>query len=70
MGYYESNDKSQPVFTYLLDVVDLDHAYKVNFDGTINLVVDAKPVPIPGAAMLLGSGLLVLVGIGRKFRMS
>lgn len=33
----------------------------------INVRIDGAPVPIPGAVWLLGSGLLGLVGIGRKW---
>lgn len=33
-----------------------------------NIVLEANPVPIPGAAWLLGSGLIAMVGIRRKFK--
>jgi hypothetical protein len=31
-------------------------------------IIDANPVPIPGAAWLLGSGLLGLLGVRRRFQ--
>jgi len=37
-----------------------------DFDWTAFYVAPAAPVPIPGALVLFGSGLLGLVGIGRK----
>ena len=39
-----------------------------SFGGTISLTTDAthSPVPIPGAAILLGSGLMGLIGIGTR----
>lgn len=41
--------------------------YNVNFGSSeFVLQTDAQPVPIPGAAWLLGSGLLGLVGIRRR----
>ena len=33
-----------------------------------NIVLEANPVPIPGAVWLLGSGLIAMVGIRRKFK--
>ncbi len=36
--------------------------------GLDNVIVEIDPVPIPGAVWLLGSGLIGLVGLRRKFR--
>ena len=39
-----------------------------NLAGNINFDFNVSPVPIPGAAWLLGSGLIGLVGIRKKFK--
>ena len=36
--------------------------------GTATMTMDIAPVPLPAAVWLLGSGLLGLVGIGRRYR--
>lgn len=38
------------------------------YEGTITVVYDYTPVPIPGAAWLLGSGLIGLAGLRRRLR--
>jgi len=38
-----------------------------NMFGNTSLVIVMDPVPLPGAVWLLGSGLLGLAGIGRRF---
>jgi len=55
---------------------DNDYTLIVNFDdaapaGAAWYTIDlntTSPVPLPGAAWLLGSGLLGLIGLGRKNR--
>ena len=46
----------------------LDHIAKISIyeDGRVVLNEGASPVPVPGAVVLLGSGLLGLVGIRRR----
>jgi hypothetical protein len=39
-----------------------------NYTGQVTVLYDYTPVPIPGALLLLGSGLIGLVGLGRKHR--
>ncbi|MBW2062186.1 MAG: hypothetical protein JRI95_11585 [Deltaproteobacteria bacterium] len=53
-------------FTIRANIPDGDD-YKSHFLIT-GLTADANPVPIPGAIYLLGSGLLGIVGIRKKFR--
>lgn len=36
--------------------------------GTSTVTMDIAPVPLPAAVWMLGSGLLGLVGVGRRFR--
>jgi hypothetical protein len=47
---------------YILNDVQLDA------NGTLHMVVSAAPVPLPAAVWLLGSGLLGLIGVGRRRR--
>ncbi|SMC26738.1 VPLPA-CTERM protein sorting domain-containing protein [Desulfacinum hydrothermale DSM 13146] len=42
------------------------NAYNLYIGDEVRLVVDAAPVPLPGSAVLLGSSLLGLVGIGAR----
>jgi hypothetical protein len=35
---------------------------------TYNIVAEAAPVPLPAAVWLLGSGLMGLIGVGRRRR--
>lgn len=46
--------------------VDLEAGETVNFGLAAIVYADAAPVPLPGAIFLLGSGILVLAGIGKK----
>jgi len=51
------------------DQLIADHGdYKVTFTGDITITQTPNPVPIPGAALLLGSGLIGIVGVRRKFK--
>jgi hypothetical protein len=38
------------------------------FSSAFGKTLSANAVPIPGALLLLGSGLLGLIGIGRRFQ--
>jgi hypothetical protein len=39
-----------------------------NYVGIVNLTTETSPVPLPGAIWLLGSGLLGLAGLRKRFR--
>lgn len=61
-GFFFGNP-SNPV-NYSYSVVYPDKIYRlISANSTVLIEVDAKPVPVPGAAFLLGSGLLGLLGI-------
>ncbi|MFH1147400.1 MAG: hypothetical protein V1736_06800 [Pseudomonadota bacterium] len=50
------------------DVYGMDDYSASAHAGISNFQVDYAPVPLPGAVWLLGSGLVGLVGFGRRFR--
>jgi hypothetical protein len=54
-----------PEFAWL-GITSVDSSFDGITNGTNFAVVSAPPVPIPGAVWLFGSGLIGLVGIGRK----
>jgi hypothetical protein len=48
------------------EISGADNAWNITYLGSVKLDVDAKPVPIPAAGILFGSGLLGMMGIGLK----
>jgi hypothetical protein len=54
----------------LFDLAGLHIGDTVTIPGSIEILQESAPVPIPGTAWLLGSGLLGLLGLRRKNRSS
>ena len=71
--YAEVNSSTQD-FTYSYTEVQADLQYGLNFAaGSVDTdfqltMTDASPIPLPGAAWILGAGLLCLIGFRRTSR--
>ena len=67
---FSFNVGSTPHFDYNLVVLAENESYELsrnNLDITI-ITSDIQPVPLPASALLLGSGMVGLIGFGKRMR--
>lgn len=67
---FSFGDGTTTFYSYDLTLIESGEVYRLShFSSDINIVTsDATPVPIPASALLLGSGLVGLIGFGKRMR--
>jgi hypothetical protein len=63
-GFYFTDDSGNRTGTYVLNLADDGLSYDLSSGGATVTISDASPIPLPPAAILLGSGLVGLMGFG------
>ena len=69
-GFFFSDGSATSHFSYDVQVDDPGEQYVLSHTdfGTIAITSDIAPVPIPASALLFGSGMVGLIGFGKRMR--
>ena len=67
---FSFGDGSDSYYSYVLTAIESGEVYQLSHGSSDILITtsDASPVPLPASALLLGSGMVGLIGFGKRMR--